>query len=289
MTKLNSIEKKRILLKDATDVNEPMIQEFIFSNPYVLWLWELTPLTRELQQPSWGRLDIYMWNDSWQRYEIEIQLWDTDPSHIIRTIEYRDNERKRYPNYDHCAVIIAENITWRFMNVISLFNWHIPLIAIKMSAFQTWEWYDIVFEKILDRVTTWNEDEDILEVTDRSYREKKSNKKMLEFTDYMFNELSEFTELYSLKYNKFYIWLSKDWKTNNFISFKPKKNRVYLNIKAEDTDENRKLLDNAWFDYDYNPLWWRHHYEIKLNDKKEFDQEKEIIINLIKQANIFDE
>ena len=55
-------------------------------------------------------------------YEIEIQLGATDPSHIIRTVEYWDTEKKRYPQYDHCAVIVAEEIIGRFMNVISLFN-----------------------------------------------------------------------------------------------------------------------------------------------------------------------
>ena len=54
-------------------------------------------------------------------YEIEIQLGATDPRHIIRTIEYWDTEKKRYPQYDYCAVIVVEEITGRFMNVISFF------------------------------------------------------------------------------------------------------------------------------------------------------------------------
>lgn len=63
-----------------------------------------------------------------------IQLGKTDESHIIRTIEYWDLERKRYPQYDHTAVIVAEEITSRFLNVISLFNRNIPLVAIQMQA-----------------------------------------------------------------------------------------------------------------------------------------------------------
>ena len=63
---------------------------------------------------------------------VEIMLGATDPSHIIRTIEYWDSERKRYPQFDHCAVIVAEEITGRFMNVISLFNGAIPLIALQI-------------------------------------------------------------------------------------------------------------------------------------------------------------
>ena len=38
----------------------------------------------------------------------------TDESHIIRTIEYWDIERKRYRQYDHTAVIVAEDITSGF-------------------------------------------------------------------------------------------------------------------------------------------------------------------------------
>ena len=49
-------------------------------------------------------------------------------------IQYWDIERKRYSQIDHCAVIVAEEITGRFMNVISLFNGAIPLIALQMSA-----------------------------------------------------------------------------------------------------------------------------------------------------------
>jgi hypothetical protein len=65
--------------------------------------------------------------------EVELQLGSTNETHIIRTIEYWDIECKRYPQYDHCAVIIAEEITSRFLNVISLFNGALPLIALQMQ------------------------------------------------------------------------------------------------------------------------------------------------------------
>ena len=126
MSKLVSAEK--ISLKNHPDIKEDNIQQFIFENPTVLGLGDLTPIRREKTQPSGGRLDVLMADDNDTRYEIEIQLGATDPSHIIRTIEYWDNERKRYPQYDHCAVIVAEEITGRFMNVIQLFNGSIPLI-----------------------------------------------------------------------------------------------------------------------------------------------------------------
>ena len=132
----NLVTKEKISLKNNPEIKEDLIQSFIFNDPKVLGLGDLTPIQRERIQPQGGRLDVLLADDNGTRYEVELQLGATDPSHIIRTIEYWDTERKRYPQYDHCAVIIAEEITSRFMNVISLFNGSIPLIAIQVSAYK---------------------------------------------------------------------------------------------------------------------------------------------------------
>jgi hypothetical protein len=55
-----------------------------------------------------GRLDLLLEDpdpEAATRYEVEIQLGATDEPHIIRTLEYWDIERKRYPQYEHCAVM----------------------------------------------------------------------------------------------------------------------------------------------------------------------------------------
>src|SRR4029077_20223000 len=91
--------------------------------------------------------------DTLKRYEVELQLGSTDESHIIRTIEYWDVERKRYPQYEHTAVIVAEDITSRFLNVIQLFNGNIPLVALKMTAFKINDEIALTFVKVLDEVT----------------------------------------------------------------------------------------------------------------------------------------
>lgn len=57
-----------------------------------------------------------------------------DESHLIRAIEYWDIERRRFPQYDHVAVVVAEDVTSRFLNVISLMNRTIPLIAIQLKG-----------------------------------------------------------------------------------------------------------------------------------------------------------
>jgi hypothetical protein len=47
-------------------------------------------------------------------------------------------------------VIVAEDITSRFLNVIGLFNGFIPLIALQMSALKFGDQISLVFTKVVD-------------------------------------------------------------------------------------------------------------------------------------------
>ena len=126
---------ERFFLKSHPEFREKWVQDLIANDPTILNLGDLVMRDRERIQPRAGRLDLLLQDpETKRRYEVELQLGETDEAHIIRTIEYWDIERKRYPQYDHCAVLIAEDITSRFLNVISLFNGTIPLIAIQMQA-----------------------------------------------------------------------------------------------------------------------------------------------------------
>lgn len=116
---------------------------------------------------------------------MEIQLGKTDVSHIIRTIEYWDIERKRYPQYENCAVIVAEEITSRFLNVISLFNGSIPPIALKLQAVWVGNKVGLIFTKVLDELPLGliEEDEPFQEPTNRAYWEEKGSTKTVKLAD----------------------------------------------------------------------------------------------------------
>jgi hypothetical protein len=78
---------------------EVWLQDQIDNDPSLLGLGELHVLKREKIQPSGGRIDFVMGDAASEtRYEIEIMLGAVDESHIIRTIEYWDVERQRYPS-----------------------------------------------------------------------------------------------------------------------------------------------------------------------------------------------
>ena len=129
------IKPQKILLKTHPEFDESWVQEKIANDPSILGVGELVLKDQERVQPGAGRLDLLFQSpDSNLRYEVEIQLGKTDESHIFRAIEYWDLERNRYPQYDHVAVLIAEDITSRFLNVIGLLNSFIPLVAIQQAS-----------------------------------------------------------------------------------------------------------------------------------------------------------
>src|SRR5712692_3727762 len=174
------IKPERVFLKDHPEYNEKWVQLRVAEDPKILGLGDLVLLQQERIQPSGGRLDLLFQDaDTKRRYEVELQLGTIDESHIIRTLEYWDIERKRYPQYDHCAVLVAEDITSRFLSVISLFNGAIPLIAIQMQEVKDGEATKLVFTKVLDELSRGvvDEDEDAeAPPADRAYWEERGSK-----------------------------------------------------------------------------------------------------------------
>lgn len=276
------IKTEKVALKNNPKIKEEMIQSFIFDDPTVLGLGDLSPIQREKIQPTGGRLDLLFGDDNGTRYEVEIQLGATDPSHIIRTIEYWDTERKRYPQYDHCAVIVAEEITGRFMNVISLFNGAIPLVALQVTAYKIGNDISLAFTKVLDRISLGMDEEEQYEVTDRNYWEKRSTPKMLKNVDEIFGNLKEFISGYEMKYNKSYIGVTKDGMAKNFVSFKPKKNYLYLIVKGDDNSERMKMIEDVGLDVTYLTRWKQ--YRIRLNGYDEYKKHKEILNEAVRDS-----
>ncbi len=283
MTKIFQPEK--ISLQNNPAITEAMIQQKIAEDPSILGLGDLVLKDKERVQPRAGRLDLLLQDpDTQRRYEVEIQLGKTDESHIIRTIEYWDTERKRYPQYDHCAVIVAEDITSRFNNVISLFNGNIPIIAIKMSALKFGEDIGLVFTTVLDELTLGlvDDDEEIRETTDRNYWVNRGSEETVKMADTLLALINDFSTGYELKYNKFYIGLAKDGQPNNFVVFRPRRNNITLEIRLPYFEETQKLIEeNELDDMGYLKKWGV--YRLRLN-KEDIRGKSEFLKELFLQA-----
>lgn len=266
MAPLKYAKPERIWLKAHPELDEKWLQDRIGEDPAILGLGDLVLKDRERPQPRAGRLDLLLQEgDSNRRYEVEIQLGKTDEAHIIRTIEYWDIERKRYPQYEHTAVIVAEDITTRFLNVIGLFNGSIPLVAIQLNAIQLGEAVSLVCTKVLDEVRLGlvDEDEEVQAVTDRSFWEARASKQTLAMADEILKHVKAFDSGLELKYNKFYIGIAKGGQPNNFVIFRPKKDWLRLEVRLEKSEETQAELDDSGLDVmDYDSRWGR--YRLRL-------------------------
>jgi hypothetical protein len=260
----------KLSIRSHPELNERWVQERIAEDPSILGLGDLILKDKERTQAGAGRLDLLLQDaDSSRRYEVEVQLGKTDESHIIRTIEYWDIERKRYPQYEHTAVIIAEEITSRFLNVISLFNGTIPLMAIQMNALQLGDTVALSFTTVLDQVQFGlvDEDEEVQEVTDRTYWENRGGKAALALVDELLEAVQKLNPQLQLKYNKPYIGLAIDGRPNNFVIFRLKKTGVRMEPRITKTAEIDAALEASDLDIlDYDKRWGRYKIRLQKSD-----------------------
>ena len=283
---MKHIQLKTIQLKNHPVLTERWLQDIIADDPSIIGIGDVILKDKERIHHGAGRLDLLLQDaDGNERYEVEIQLGATDESHIIRTIEYWDIEKKRYPQYNHTAVIIAEDITSRFLNVISLFNGSIPLIAIQVSAIETAEGVGLHFTKVLDvqSLGLVDDDEAVAEITDRDYwLQKRGTPQTVAMADKLLSYVLEFDPDAELNYNKFYIGLKINGRAKNYTVFRPKKGFLGLSIRVPETEENDALINSAGLvTYDYDKHWGA--YRLKINEKDLIDH-ADIIKQLIQDA-----
>lgn len=234
----------------APTINESWLQQRLADEPTLLGLGDLTLRDRERRQPGAGRLDLLLTDEeSDTRFEVEIQLGPTNPSHIIRTIEYWDLERRRYPQYYHVAVLVAEDVTSRFLNIISLFNGFIPIIAIQIRCVEVNDVVTLFATHVVDLIVLGTDEEDeIAPVADRAYWESRSSNESLEVMDAIFEIVRHFDPSAAFYYTRSHVGLTRNGIVDNFIRFRPRKSFVSVNFRINRTDELDALVEASDLD-----------------------------------------
>jgi len=180
-------------------------------------------------------------------------------------------------------VIVAEDITGRFLNVISLFNGFIPLIALQMNAFTVGNTVSLVFTKVLDQLTLGlvEEDEEVAEVTDRAYWEKRGSGATVALVDDLLGILREFDPTLELKYNKFYIGLARNGQSDNYILFRAKKQFVRMELRLERNQELEDKIEEAGLDLMELGHGGRLRIKLRRND---ITENRELVSELMRAA-----
>jgi hypothetical protein len=227
-------------------IDERWLQERINEDPSILGLGDLTVIERERPQPSGGRIDFILADpEEGIRFEVEVMLGRVDESHIIRAIEYWDVERTRFPNIEHRAVIVAEEITNRFFNVISILNRAVPIVAIQLNAHRFGEQFFVTFTKVLDLADLFGGEEEVAgEKVDRTYWEERSNPASMSVVDTVIKFVPGQQRV---TYNKHHIALGTSGR--NFAWLHPRKNashcHMHLLMNGEERTEWIRRLEEA--------------------------------------------
>ena len=282
MTKLHPATP--ISLKDSTELSERWLQGVLKDDPSLLGLGDLAVRDVERRQPRAGRLDLLLADpESTTRYEVEIQLGATDETHIIRTIEYWDLERRRYPQYEHVAVLVAEDVTSRFLNVIGLFNGFIPIVAIQLQALKVEGALTLVATHVVDQMSLAMEEEDEGTSVDREYWEKeRASTTSLQILDVLMELVQTVEPDLQPNFNKHYVGLTSNHVSRNFIKFKPRKQHVVVAFRIPRTAPLDAELESVGIDtMDYDQRSGR--YRVRLTQQDIADH-RETLTDLIRRA-----
>ncbi|HUN55561.1 MAG TPA: hypothetical protein VMU29_10440 [Smithella sp.] len=242
------IGKKSFIRNIGKD--EYWLQDLIYNDPSILGLGALQPVNKEKKQSSGGRLDILLKDPQDNTmYEIELMLGETDPSHIIRSIEYWDNEKRKYPQRQHFAVLIAESFDRRYFNIVQIMSLNIPMIAIQADLLEVNSDHILNFNKILD-VYIEPEDEEETIVNESSWADK---------SKWTLDSAKEFVDLLAspdikLNYTQSYISIIINGRNAYCLDKRTKPTSImWFNVKDDEKADSIKiLLNNASIVFSYN-------------------------------------
>jgi len=240
---------KKVYIRNAGK-DEYWLQDMIYDDPSILGLGKLQPVNKEKKQSSGGRLDILLKDpEDNSMYEVEVMLGETDPSHIIRTIEYWDNEKRKYPQRQHFAVLIAEAFDRRYFNIVQILSLNIPMIAIQADLLAAKDEYIMNFTKMLDIYVEPEDDEVVKIVNESSWAEK---------SKWTLDTVKEFCKLLicenKLNFTQSYISVVINGRNAFYFDKRTQPTSIlWFNVKDDEKVESiKKIYDDTGIVYNYN-------------------------------------
>jgi hypothetical protein len=248
-----SIFKSEVVALTSVGLLEGELEKRIAEDPGVLGLGKLLLVERQRAQTA-GRLDLLLEDlERQSRFEVELMLGRLDESHLIRAIEYWDIERRRYPGYDHCAVVIAEDLTSRFLNVIQLFSGSVPIIAIQVNCLKVGDSLALNFLKVLDgrgALRTDDRDEAKGKATNREEWLKYIGQGILSIADDCLATINSVARRKrTLTYLQTFVGLKDGLKPNNFVHFYPRKSGIKILVRISPVEPWAKRLEGSNLDF----------------------------------------
>ena len=181
-------------------------------------------------------------------------------------------------------MLVAEDITSRFLNVINLFNKAIPLIAIQMRALDVGGSLTLNATTVLDLSRLGMEEEDEPgQATDRAYWIDRGSPASVAVADEMLELINGLTPGMALKFNRYYIGLARDGIADNFIQFRARKEHLIAEFRIPRSEEVTALLTASGIDVlEYDTRYGRYRMRLTGSDLK---THRDLLLDLTRRAN----
>lgn len=179
-------------------------------------------------------------------------------------------------------MIVAEDITSRFLNVISLFNGAIPLIAIQLRGVEVGEKFALIATRVLDVMPLGTEEEDAGEVVNSHSWEQKSSATAWQILTELHQLVRQVQTDANLNYRKHHIGLEVGGRARNFLAFNPQTSTVLTSFKIPSNPDLDAQIDEAGLtraSYDSN----FGNYRLRVR-QQDLSERKDDLVTLIKLA-----
>jgi hypothetical protein len=109
MTEMTFLRADRLRLTAHPTLNGDWLRERIVDDPSVLGLGDLRPADEGRLRD--GRLELLLRDPaSGRRFTVLVRVGPADEADLVRAIEHWTIERTRYPEHEHFAVLVAEEM-----------------------------------------------------------------------------------------------------------------------------------------------------------------------------------
>lgn len=168
--------------------------------------------------------------------------------------------------------------------MINLFNKSIPLIAVQMRALEVGGTLTLNAMTVLDLMALGTDEEDEPgQATDRAYWEARGTPASVALADRMLALVNDVTPGQVLKYNKFYIGLTRSGVVDNFVTFRARKDFLIAEFRIPRTDELTARIDATGIDrMEYDKRWGR--YRMRLT-KDDIETHRDLLLDLTAMAS----
>jgi predicted transport protein len=161
---------------------------------------------------------------------------------------------------------VAEEITSRFFNVISLFNQSIPIIALKLTALKLGDQYGVIFTKILNYERKGIETDEDNQTTTREVWIKRSATPTMAIADQILTIAKELSPGFEFRYAKNYITMKLEGKGRTFVYLIPQKKELKIWVTLKAAPELDKLCENEELDVKYNDYYNGYQFDLRPGD-----------------------